>query len=114
MAGFSSEIAYRNSVIRTLKTIEDAFEEIDPDLVECSVSQGALTLLFADGSKLIVSSQPSVRQLWLAVASQGIAYHMNWDDGTGKWMDDKGKGVELFTVLKQIVWEQARVALDWV
>jgi frataxin-like iron-binding protein CyaY len=51
-----------------------------------------------------------VRQIWLAAASKGIAYHFNYD--SGRWLDDKGKGVELLGELKKLVQEAAGVSLN--
>jgi iron donor protein CyaY len=110
---FANEAAYRNCVIKTLRRIEEALEEIDPDLVECSLSQGALTLQFSDSTKCILSAQPSVQQVWLAAASQGIAHHFDWDSKKQQWLDDKKGTIELFDFLKKLIWNQVRVEMDW-
>ena len=102
---------YRQKIAETFDQIEKAFERIDPDLAECSQSQGALTILFPTGSKCILSAQPSVRQLWMAVAARGVAFHMNWDLAKRQWWDDKGKGVELWAYLRQYLRESAQVEL---
>jgi len=92
------EKTYRMLVDDTLKHIDAAFEPVDPDLAESSVSQGALTILFPGGLRAIVSPQPPARQMWLAFRDRG--YHFNWD---GKcWIDDKGTGLELYRVIADI------------
>jgi CyaY protein len=100
------EREYRGLMKETLERVERVFEDVDPDLVECEQNHGALTLSFADGSRCILSAQPSVRQLWLAVAARGIALHFVWDAAGRRWMDDKGKGIEVFAYLEQFLKEQ--------
>ena len=89
--------------------IDAAFEAVDPDRAECEISQGALTISLPDGAKWILSQQPPVRQLWLAVASLGRAYHFNYDAATGNWRDDKGEGLELMGHLEQLLRDVAGV-----
>jgi CyaY protein len=93
------ETEYRQEVQKTLERIEKAFSEVDPDLAECEQSMEAMTITFSDRSRLILSMQPSVRQLWLALASKGTAYHFDFERTGRKWMDDKGRGVELIGFL---------------
>jgi frataxin-like iron-binding protein CyaY len=57
------EKKYRLVLNATLQKVEKAFDQVDPDLAECSISQGALTIQFASGAKCILSGQPSVRRL---------------------------------------------------
>jgi CyaY protein len=94
----------------TLDRVERAFNDVDPDLAECSVQFGALSILFPNGSKCILSSQPSVQQLWMAVAAKGIAYHFDYDATRGEWRDDKGLGIEPLAFLKKLMKET--VGLD--
>lgn len=89
----------------TLERVERAFENVDPDVAECSVQFGALSIVFPNGSKCILSSQPSVQQLWMAVAAKGIAYHFDYDAATGRWRDDKGQGIEPLSFLEKFLKE---------
>ena len=89
----------------TLDRVESAFDRIDPDLAECNVQFGALTILFPNGSRCILSSQPSVGQLWMAVAAKGIAFHFDYDPAARVWRDDKGQGIELFAHLRTFLQE---------
>ena len=56
-----TEKEYRELTSAAFKTVEKAFDSVDPDVAEFSLSQGAVTVQFADGTKLILSQQPSVR-----------------------------------------------------
>jgi CyaY protein len=105
------EKEYRQLVDHSFKTLEGAFDNVDPDVAEYDMSQGAVTILFADQTKCILSTQPSVRQIWLAAASKGIAYHFNFEPNAKKWFDDKGKGVELLSFVKSLVKEIAGIDL---
>lgn len=106
-----NEKEFREVVKRSVDRIEKHFEDVDPDVVECSVQFGALTLLFSDKSKFILSSQPSVSQIWVAVAAKGIAIHFNYDQTSESWIDDKGKGIELHSFLNDFIKEKTGLIL---
>jgi iron donor protein CyaY len=101
------EKAYRLLVDDTLRTIDEAFADVDPDLVESSISQGALTLLINGKLRAIVSPQPPVQQMWLAFRDR--AWHFDLDQRDRRWRDDKNAGEELFALLARIVREAAGV-----
>jgi CyaY protein len=103
------EKAYRMLVDETFSHIDAAFEPVDPDLAECSISQGALTILFPDGMRAIVSPQPPVRQMWLAFRDRG--YHFNWDAVHGKWIDDKEAARDLYGTIREIIYAKTSQAL---
>ena len=71
---------------------------------------GALTIVLSDGSRLILSMQPSVRQIWLALAAKGTAYHFSLNSN-GKWLDDKGREIELLNFLKNYFRESCGIDL---
>jgi iron donor protein CyaY len=93
------EKTYRLLVKEAYAHVEQAFDKVDPDLVEVEAGMGTLSLVSKRG-KTILSTQPSVRQLWLAIAAQGIAVHFNYDEVRQTWMDDKGEGRELYAFLE--------------
>ena len=93
-----NEADFRVQMQMTLGRIEKALENVDPDVVDCEQSMGSITLTLKDGSRCILSAQPSVRQLWLALAAKGQAFHFNFDGE--QWLDDKGQGVELLSYLE--------------
>jgi CyaY protein len=105
------EADYRKRIQDLFNLIEHAFEPVDPDVAECEQSLGSLIITLADQSKCILSVQPSVRQLWLALASRGTAYHFNLDESTGRWIDDKGKGIELVSFLEGFLKEAAGIEI---
>lgn len=105
------EAEYRKRIQDAYDLIENALANVDPDIVECESSMGAMTLTFSDQTRCILSAQPSVRQLWLALASRGTAYHFNFDESSNRWVDDKGKGIELLTFLENFLKEMTGVDL---
>lgn len=105
------ESEFRRVLQSTLECVEKAFEDVDPDRAECEQSHGALTIQLSDGSRCILSAQPSVRQLWLALAAKGVAFHFNWDAAADQWVDDKGKGIELLSYLREYLREATGVEL---
>jgi CyaY protein len=100
-----TEAEFRKHMQTTLDTVEKAFADVDPDVAECEQALGSMTITFADRSRCILSAQPSVRQLWLALASRGTAYHFDWDSSRGRWIDDKGRGIELLEFLEGFLGE---------
>jgi iron donor protein CyaY len=103
------EAEYRKRIKEVFDHIERAFEGIDPDAAECEQAMGAMTITLADRSKCILSAQPSVSQLWLALASKGTAYHFNYVESSGKWIDDKGRNIELLSFLREYLKETAGI-----
>ncbi len=104
-----SESEFRALAREIYERVQRAFDEVDPDEAECEESQGSLTILLPGGAKWILSVQPPVRQLWLAVASIGRAFHFDYDAGAHTWKDDKGEGIELLSYLETLLKEQAGV-----
>lgn len=106
------EKEYRSQVSTLFKKLENAFEKVDPDVVEFEFSQGSVILIFADSSRCILSTQPSVRQIWLAVASKGLGLHFDYDVEKKIWIDDKGKGLELYSFVVDYVFEKTGTRLS--
>ena len=106
-----SEVEFRSQIQSLFDRIEKALDPVDPDLVECESQHGALSLKVAGGKKVILSAQPSVKQLWLAVASRGQAFHFNWDEERKCWVDDKGLGIEPASYLMMYIQEESGLAV---
>lgn len=100
------EATYQRLADRAFRSIGDAFEHVDADLVDCDVAGDVLTLAFAGGKKCVMNTQRPTRQIW--VAANARAWHFSWDEASGRWVDDKGRG-ELFATIASIVKESAGV-----
>ena len=101
------EPRYQHLADAAFRRIEDAFEDVDAEEVDCERAGDVVTLLLRGGTRCIVNTQRPTRQIWLAANAQ--AWHFSWDDATRRWMDDKGRGEDLFGTLARIVKEQAGV-----
>lgn len=111
--GFTNEAHYRAVMKETLDRVEKAFDQIDPDHAECQSQFGALTILMnkTGGQKVILSAQPSVGQLWLALASKGVAYHFDYDHAKKQWFDDKNTGIDALGFLQKFLTESLGYAV---
>jgi CyaY protein len=107
------EAEFRKAVQVMLDVIERGFREVDPDAAECEQAFGAMTIVFGDGSRCILSTQPSIRQIWLAVASKGVAFHFKFDSESGRWLDDKDRGVELLDYLRCLTAEMTGMEINF-
>ncbi len=90
-----------------LRSIEDAFADIDPDDVEVSTSDGVLRLDLRDGTKIVINSHRAARQIWMAAIAS--AWHFDPDASGTKWVAPKS-GDELRSTLVRLIRE--RIGLD--
>ena len=91
-----------------LAYIEDQLEEVDPDEVECTSSDGVLTLELRDGVKVIINSHRAARQIWMAAVAS--AWHFDLDESDGRWRTAKGE--ELRGTLVGLIAERIGLSLD--
>ena len=70
-----SEARFHDLVDEVQTTVEDAFDDSDLD-VDLENSGGVLTVRFENGSQLILSRQPALRQLW-------VAEILEWNEADG-------------------------------
>jgi CyaY protein len=97
------EARYNQLVAGVFKRMVAAADGIDPDVLEADTTGDMLTLTAPSREKCIINTQRAVRQIWVAGKSQGI--HFSYDEATGTWKDDKGRGLELFSFVAQVVRE---------
>jgi len=105
------ESTYLSLADRTFRAIGDAFEEIDPELIDCEIAGDVVTLTLPDGKRCVINTQRPVRQIWLAANAR--AWHFSWDEPSRRWMDDKGRGEELYSTLARIAKEAAGVDVSF-
>lgn len=87
--------------------MEDAFDDSALD-VDLENSGGVLTVRFANGSQLILSRQPALRQLWVAARSGG--FHFDYDEEAALWVCDSSEE-RLGELLARVTQEQGGEAL---
>ena len=100
MTAAIDEKRYRALLDDAYARVDRAFEAVDPDLAEVSIEQGTLTILFLGKQRFMLTPQPSPRQLWVAFRDR--AWHFDWNDARQAWLDDRGQGVELDTLVEEI------------
>jgi CyaY protein len=97
------EPTYLQLADAAFRRIGDAFENVDPDVVDCESAGDVVTLTLRGGARCVVNTQRPTRQIWLAANAR--AWHFSWDEAGNRWIDDKGRGDELFATLARIVKE---------
>jgi len=79
------------------KRVLDLFEEIDAEDADVEPSGDVIRIDYRGGSRVVLNTQRPARQLWLAGGSR--AWHFSFDPQLGQWLDDKGRGEELYATL---------------
>jgi iron donor protein CyaY len=105
------ENKYRRLLDDTLERVDRAFDAVDPDLAESNNSQGALTITMRGTQRLILSPQPSPRQLWIAFKDQ--AWHFDWHESRLCWLDDRGKNIEALALVSELTKQAAGVDISY-
>lgn len=95
------EATYNQRVATVFKRLLAALDRVDPDVLEAESTGDMLTVTARSGEKCIVNTQRAVRQLWVAGKGQGI--HFDYDPADGRWKDDKGRGLELFAHVADVL-----------
>lgn len=100
-----NESEFNRLVDCMMAAIEDAIDDSGAD-IDFDQQGGVLTLSFENGSKLIFSRQPPLKQLWLAAPAGG--FHFDWVDGQWRLPD----GRDLNTLVNQFASDLAGEALQ--
>jgi CyaY protein len=108
------ESRYQRLADEALRAIETMLEDVDAEIVDLGRAGDVLTLSFANRTKAVINTQRPTRQIW--VAANARAWHFDFEeprDGAarGRWMDDKGQGIELLQQVAAIVKESAGITL---
>ncbi|MGZ3460491.1 MAG: iron donor protein CyaY [Archangium sp.] len=105
------EATYNQLIAAAFKRLVAAADGLDPDVLEAESTGDMVTLTAASREKCIVNTQRAVRQIWVAGRGQGI--HFSYDSASGCWRDDKGKGLELFRFVADVVRELSGEELEY-
>src|ERR671924_592303 len=95
------DATYEQKIAAVFRRILDAVDQLDPDLLDAESTGDMLTLTSDRGEKCVVNTQRAVRQIWVAGRGQGI--HFSYDPSADAWRDDKGRGLELFAFVADVV-----------
>ncbi len=98
--------ALTGAVLAAIEAAADRWLQDDVADVDTARSGGLLELGFADGSKIVVNTQPPLHELWLAARSGGFHFkHVQ-----GRWLDTRD-GREFFDALSACASQHAGRAL---
>ncbi len=104
------ETQYNQLVAAAFGTLLRALDKVDPDVLDADSTGDMVTVTSAAGQKVVVNTQRAARQIWVAGKGLGLHFSLAPD---GRWMDDKGKGVELFAFVADAVETISGVQLEW-
>ncbi len=96
-----SEAQYDQMVDDIFLSIEEALDECEVD-IDYESAGGILTLLFENGTKIILNKQPPLLQIWVATKFNG--HHFNYQQG--QWIDER-TDVEFWAFLDEAISKQA-------
>ncbi len=107
----SLDADYQRAAQAALASIESCVDRwLQDDVIDIDSDRtgGLLELSFPNGSKLIVNTQPPLRELWLAARSGGFHFKRV----AGRWIDTRS-GREFFDALSDCASEQAGMPLNF-
>ena len=90
-----------------LRRIEDAFADVDPDIVDVSSSDGMLRLDLRDGTRVVINSHRAAKQIWMAAVA--TAWHFDPLDN-GRWHAAKTND-DLAATFVRVIAEHVGIAL---
>jgi len=93
-------------VLQAIARQADAWQAAHDVDIEAELAGSVLTLTFADDSQIIINSQSTMQEIWVAARSGG--FHYRYADG--RWQDTRG-GPGLADALSQMCSDAARQVL---
>lgn len=100
--------ALADGLLASIEAQIDRWLQDDVVDIDGARTGGLLELSFPDRSKIVVNTQPPLREIWLAARSGGFHYKRVG----GRWLDTKS-GDEFFAVLSRCASEQAGKPLSF-
>ncbi|MBX3631649.1 MAG: iron donor protein CyaY [Bordetella sp. SCN 67-23] len=104
-----TDLEYADRAEQLLRAVEQCVDRIndatDAD-IDSQRSGGLITLVFANGSQIVINQQKPLHEIWMAARSGG--YHYRFDGAA--WQDTKGAG-EFFAALSRDASAQAGLPL---
>ena len=91
------ESEFERRAAEAWKRVIDLFEDVDPDDADVEQAGDVIRIDFRGGQRVVLNTQRPARQLWLAGGAH--AWHFSYDAAADRWLDDKGRGVELYAQL---------------
>jgi CyaY protein len=95
-----SEHDYRARAFPELSALVAALDAF-PDELFAELEGDVLNIEFEDRTKYVVNSHAAARQIWLA--AERNAWHFDYVEERGSWLDSKTQQVELWSQLEQLL-----------
>lgn len=102
-----TESEFMTRVDETLERIESLLDDAETDL-DCEINGGMMTVKCENGSQIIFTRQPPVKQLWVATREGGF----HFDHDGEQWRRDTDNR-PLSEVLRETFAEQAGETFDF-
>jgi CyaY protein len=95
------DTTYNGLIATAFKRIVKGVDALDPDLIDVVATSDKIDVTHVpNGEKVVVNTQRAIWQIWVAGKGQGIHFSFAAD---GRWLDDKAKGLELFSWVAECV-----------
>lgn len=92
---------YHQMVDELLINLEELLDDCEVD-IDYESASSILTLIFENGTKIIINKQPPLHQVWVATKFNG--HHFNYQNGL--WIDERG-GSEFWQFMDEAATKQA-------
>ncbi|HKP61149.1 MAG TPA: iron donor protein CyaY [Polyangiales bacterium] len=103
------ESEFERRAAEAWKRVIDLFEDVDPEDADVEQAGDVIRIDFRGGQRVVLNTQRPARQLWLAGGAH--AWHFSYEPQGDRWLDDKGRGVELYAQLAALAKEAAGIDL---
>lgn len=103
------EPEYERLAADALRRVLDLYADVDSDDADVEPGGDVVRITHRDGSQIVVNTQRPARQIWLAGGRS--AWHFSYDAESARWLDDKGRGDELFATLRRLTHDATGIAL---
>ena len=103
------ESEFERRAAEAWKRVIDLFEDVDPEDADVEQAGDVIRIDFRGGQRVVLNTQRPARQLWLAGGAH--AWHFSYEPQGDRWLDDKGRGVELYAQLAALAKEVAGIDL---
>jgi len=90
-----------------LQHLEEVLDEVDPDDIDITSTDGVLTLGLRDGVKVVINTHRAARQIWMAAVAQAWKFNPPASAEAG-WRT--GNDQELRSTLSGVI--KTRIGLD--
>ncbi len=98
---------YHQLIDDLLINLEEMLDDVEAD-IDYESASSILTLIFVNGTKIIINKQPPLHQLWVATKFNG--HHFNFQEGL--WIDER-TGVEFWQFMNDAASKQAEVPVSF-